>query len=101
MIRPLANFTPVSFYEHIKNWKNLTLTRYHAKKEAKRKKPARPWSWRVTTKGTFMITIRKRTPKYLTRTEYETLLTEVRESKHPIAEITISNYIEKKKIIIK
>lgn len=95
------DFTPQSFYEYIKNWKYLTLQRYHAKKEAKRKKPARPWSWRVTHKGTFMLTIRKRKPRYLTRAEYEILLNEVRESQHPISEAQIAKYIETKKITLK
>lgn len=96
-----------SFQAHLRSIINHT-ARLRTKRKAKAKerakyndqfkeKPApKYWSWRINNKGTGIITIRKRKPKYLLESEYQALLSE-----NPSDLKLIQETLAKKKIPIK
>ena len=103
---PLNAHTPKSFQTHLRSIINhVARVKAKRKRDSKERaaftaqfntKPkAKAWSFRVNEKGTIIITIRKRKPAYLTRSEYEEITREF-----ATYEKDINKVLEKRKINI-
>jgi predicted nuclease of restriction endonuclease-like RecB superfamily len=68
--------TPDSFYSLIESYKALWIERTIRLKEKQKKVPKRDYNIRFNDKGTLILTVRNREPKYLTKKEINELAKE-------------------------
>lgn len=89
------------YWNYIEDKRKAYLAEYFARRDAKKPPPKPCWNWRVNKLGTFSITIRKRKPAFLYKSEYDQMLKEMLASEHGLTKGLLDKTIEKRNIVIR
>lgn len=97
LARPVQSHDALSWLSHLRSIQAETRAQWVAKKKAAKerstKPPAKPWSFRRSPKGTPIITIRGRKPKYLSPAELQDMLTTYPADADDIRELIVTKAI--------